>query len=134
MRTIRTQKKRGQVLKALGQGLSAAAAAKAAGIGRTALYAWRKDDEAFCEEWDDAVESGTDLLEDLALERAKTSDTMLIFLLNGRRPEKYRKRLDHRVDANVTGGVLVAPTTTDMETWQAQAQQQQQEAKSTSQT
>jgi len=38
------------------------------------------------------------------------------------------------VNLNVTGGVLVAPTTTDMETWQAQAQQQQQEAKSPSQT
>lgn len=38
------------------------------------------------------------------------------------------------VNLNVTGGVLVAPTTTDMEQWQAQAQQQQQEAKSPSQT
>lgn len=130
------------ILEALRSGLSISSAATAAGIGRTAIYAWRNDDESFAADWDDALESGADRLEDELLRRAmegtdkpvfqrgelvgyirEYSDTSLIFALKARRPEKYRERYDHKVDATLTGGVLVAPTATDMETWQAQAQQ-----------
>jgi len=69
-------------------------------------------DEAFAAAWDDAVNQGTDVLEAEALRRAKDrfneprfyegdvcghvrkySDTLLIFLLKARRPEKYQGRI-----------------------------------------
>jgi hypothetical protein len=41
----------------------------------------------------DALDTGTDLLEDEVLRRAlEYSDTLLIFLLKARRPAKYRER------------------------------------------
>jgi hypothetical protein len=40
--------------------------------------------------WDDAIEAGTDLLEDIARRRAVAqSDLLLIFLLRARRPHVY---------------------------------------------
>ena len=40
-----------------------------------------------------AIDAGTDQLEDIARQRAaEQSDTLMIFLLKGRRPEKYRER------------------------------------------
>jgi hypothetical protein len=83
-------------------------AAKAAGYGRQRLYEWREADPELAAAWDDALEAGTEVLEDVALRRAKDgvaeprfyegrlcghvqkySDTLLIFLLKARRPWKY---------------------------------------------
>ena len=50
----------------LGEGLSVAGAAKLAGVGRQTVYDWRKRDAAFAAAWDDAIETGTDNLEDEA--------------------------------------------------------------------
>jgi hypothetical protein len=71
----------------------------------------RAADEAFARAWEDALEQGTDSLEDEARRRAlqgvekpvfregrqvgtvtEYSDTLLIFLLKARRPEKFRDR------------------------------------------
>jgi hypothetical protein len=50
-------------------------------------------DPAFAAQAEDAIEAGTDELEDVARQRAKdASDTLLIFLLKARRSEKYRER------------------------------------------
>ena len=68
-------------------------------IGRRTAYDWREADEDFAKDWEDAVEAGTDALEDVAIERAKnSSDTMLIFMLKARRPEKFRENrtYEHR--------------------------------------
>lgn len=47
--------------------------------------------DAFAAEWDEAVDEGTDVLEDVAFRRAVDgSDRLLIFLLKARRPEKFR--------------------------------------------
>ncbi|ANX03403.1 hypothetical protein [Immundisolibacter cernigliae] len=93
MRTIRTPKNADAVCAALANGKSAAAACRAAGLGRTAFYAWRNDDPEFLERTDAAIEEGTDKLEDVALQRAEdSSDLLLIFLLKARRPGKYRER------------------------------------------
>jgi hypothetical protein len=90
MRTIRTAKRRAALLRAIASGLSVSAACKAATIGKTAAYDWRKDDAAFAREWDDAIESATDALEDIARRRAVAqSDLLLIFLLRSRRPHVY---------------------------------------------
>jgi hypothetical protein len=89
-----TPKKREQYLAHLADGQSVTAASKAIGMTRQAMYARRKLEPDFAADWEDAVEAGTDGLEDEAIRRAKTgSDTMLIFMLKGRRPEKFKERV-----------------------------------------
>lgn len=107
-------------LKSLMAGSSVSAACVAAGFGKMWCYAHRKKDAAFAAAWDEAVEIGVEALEDEATRRGvhgvdepvfhagkvvghvrKYSDTLLIFLLKGKRPEKYRDNV------NVTGAVVV---------------------------
>lgn len=118
---------RAAFLDALRQGLSVTAACVAAGLPRRTVYNHRAADPAFAADWDEAAEAGTDRLEDEALRRAVEgvrrekvvtsqgralkdddgnllkevtidySDTLLIFLLKGRRPEKYAERHKHTV-------------------------------------
>ncbi|HET7884269.1 MAG TPA: hypothetical protein VFL55_25505 [Acetobacteraceae bacterium] len=90
MRTIRTSKKRKAFLDAIEAGGSIQRACQAAGIARSAAYAWRDDDAGFASDWNDAVEQGTDQLEDAARQRALNgSDLLIIFLLRARRPHLY---------------------------------------------
>ncbi len=92
MRTIRTPKKRDMFIRTLTGGASIRAACQAAGISKTAAFAWRNDDAAFAATWDEAIEAGTETLEDEAVRRALAgSDTMLIFMLKARRPSVYRE-------------------------------------------
>lgn len=80
------------------------------GVSRRAAYDWRGADPEFAKKWEKALDRGTDALEDEAVRRAvdgvdkpvymggkflkikEYSDTLLIFLLKCRRPEKYRDR------------------------------------------
>lgn len=116
--TIETlEKERETFLEALRRGATVTASALAAGVCRATVYRWREDsgaDGAFSMAWDDAVESGTDLMEDEARRRGvdgveepimykgvqvttvrRYSDTMLAMLLNARRPEKFRQNHKH---------------------------------------
>lgn len=112
------------------KGTSITGAANVAGIGRRTAYQWRDADPVFSEAWDDAIEAGTDILEDEAHRRAhrgvtretsigsgprqkfveitEYSDTLAIFLLKARRPDKYRDnvKVDHggKLDVNVVAG------------------------------
>lgn len=93
------------------------AAAKAAGIERNTVYVWQERDDAFVAAFREAEIKATDVLESEARRRAvegvvtetpiyikgelvntivetKYSDTLLIFLLKARAPEKYRERFD----------------------------------------
>lgn len=111
-RTKRTPKKEAAFLDALRDGLSVTAACLDAGIARSSAYEWRAEDAGFRERWDDAVEEGTDRLEDEAQRRARDgvtepvfykghrvgevqrySDTLMIFLLKARRPDKFKDRV-----------------------------------------
>jgi hypothetical protein len=111
LRTKRTDEKRVKFLARLAEGASVHAAATAAGIGRSTAYEWREAEPEFSKAWDDAVEAGTDALEDEAIRRArdgvdepifyqgekcglvrKYSDTLLIFMLKARRREKFAER------------------------------------------
>jgi hypothetical protein len=84
-----------------------------AGVGRTTVYQARKDDPAFADQWDDAIDEAVDLLEAVARGRAvngtdkpvyqggvqvgtirEYSDTLLIFLLKAHRPERFRDSYD----------------------------------------
>ena len=68
-------------------------ACKAAGIGRTTVYAWRQDDDEFAKAWDAALADAVDVLEASAYQRALEGDTALTkFLLKGALPDKYKER------------------------------------------
>ncbi|MDQ4146167.1 MAG: hypothetical protein M3120_00470, partial [Pseudomonadota bacterium] len=83
-------------LSVLAEGGSVTLAARAISIARKNAYAWRNKDEQFKADWEDAVEEGTDLLEDVAVRKAMDhSDTLLIFLLKGRRKQRYAERQEH---------------------------------------
>lgn len=85
-------------------------AAKAAQISRVAIYSHRKTNPDFAREWDEALDVAADTLEDEARRRAvegiedpvfhkgekvatvrKYSDVLLMFLLKGIRPQKWRE-------------------------------------------
>ncbi|MGI8838659.1 MAG: hypothetical protein ACR2H4_18750 [Pyrinomonadaceae bacterium] len=75
---------------------SVTAACEAAKISRVTVYAHKRDDPAFAERWEQALDAGADTLEDEARRRAingtsKGSDTLLIFLLKGLRPQRWRE-------------------------------------------
>jgi hypothetical protein len=92
-KTVRTDRAREAFLAQLRHVPNVSAAARAAGMGRTAAYAWRDDDEEFASAWDEAVQESVDALEQVAWERAQTtSDRLIEVLLKGHRPEKYTDR------------------------------------------
>jgi hypothetical protein len=97
-------------LAALEETGSVSAAAKAAKISRVTVYAHKRDDPDFAKEWDEALDRAADTLEDEARRRAhdgvdediyykgekvgtvrKYSDVLLMFLLKGIRPQKWRE-------------------------------------------
>ena len=86
--SVERHKKR--YLAALAKGRAPTVAARMAGLARSTVYKWRREDVEFAEAWTDCVEQGLDLLEDRAYQRAmKSSDQLLIFQLRARRPEVY---------------------------------------------
>lgn len=97
-RTKRTAKRVDAILDALRAGDAIGTACARAGIGRTTLHEWRHGDPELDAAVEDAIEYGTDVLEDVARDRAvRGSDTLLIFLLKSRRPDKYRERTEQRI-------------------------------------
>ncbi len=87
-------------------------ACKKARIGRTWAYKRRREDEEFAKAWAEAEEIGINAMEDEAMRRAvqgverpvfqngrqvgklrEYSDALMIFLLKGKRPEKYKERV-----------------------------------------
>lgn len=119
-RTKRTPEKYEKFLASLRRtGGNVARACKAEGIGRRTAYEWKKEDLEFSKQWDDAIQDGLDELEQEARRRAfkglkqaifykgevvgyewEYSDTLMIFLLKGGRPEKYKERHEHSGDKN----------------------------------
>lgn len=116
-------KKRKLFLEELARSGNVSAAADFAGLNRNDFYDIRKVDAEFAAAWEVAIEQAADALELEARRRAyhgveepvfgrvardrddkigtvqKYSDTLLIFLLKGVKPDKYRERRD--VTANV---------------------------------
>lgn len=135
-RTIRTAKKEEKFLETLLTTGNVSKACKIVSIGRRTAYEWREQDEEFAKLWDDAIEVGYDLLEEEARRRAhdglvkkkfnkdgtavidpetgqqyyerQYSDTLLMFLLKGGRPEKYRERTQMEVTGK-DGAPLLGP-------------------------
>lgn len=120
-----TPKKLAQFLEDLAETGNVVLSAEMCNLDRRALYRLRKDNEEFRQAWDESVEQSSDYLEAEARRRAidglvqkkfdkdgapiidpetgeqyferAYSDTLLIFLLKGARPEKFRDRqqLEH---------------------------------------
>jgi hypothetical protein len=118
--TRRTTKKelwRAPFLETLSATGNVSSAITAADVSRVFVYAERKRDDDFAAQWDAALDMASDALELEARRRAhdgwdepvfgslgnnrgtgevgavrKYSDTLLIFLLKGAKPEKYRER------------------------------------------
>jgi len=120
-RTNRTPKKVAAFLTELSLRGNVTDAARAAGVTRSRVYDWRADDADFAAAWDTALDEAADVMEREAWRRAvegvekpvfgsmgqglgsgevgriqEYSDTLLIFLLKGARPEKFRERADVR--------------------------------------
>jgi len=115
-RTATSEEARGRFIAELALGGTVSAACQAAGIGRRTAYDLRQRDEGFALEWADAIEAGTDVLEQEAFRRAVQgtertiygkdgevrgvectySDRLLELLLKARRPHVYRERVDVR--------------------------------------
>lgn len=103
-RFVRTFKARKAFLDELEVGSSVSFAARAAGGTTKNFKRWRKDDEDFARDWDEAEEAGTDHLEDEAYARAiKKSDPLMMFMLKARRPEKF----DRGSKLELSGGIDV---------------------------
>ena len=75
------------------------AACEGAGVSRQAHYNWLRDDADYKARFQALEDQCAVLLEDEARKRALAgSDTLLIFLLKGARPEKYRERSEVKHD------------------------------------
>lgn len=102
-------------------------ACKAAGVDPSAVYDRRREVPEFAAAWAQALDDAADLLESEAVRRGrdgivetvvgkngevyentKYSDTLLIFLLKGARPEKYRERFDTKLSGSLDIGTVVA--------------------------
>ena len=63
------------------------------------VYRWRKADPEFAAQWEIAQDEAADILEAIAIDRARRSpkdggsDVLLIFLLKALRPHKYRENV-----------------------------------------
>jgi transposase len=102
-------------------------AAQVVGVGRRTVYDWLARDAEFRAAFAEAEQQAIDSLEREAVRRAlegtdepvyqggkkvgsirKYSDTLLIFLLKGNRPSKYRERVDVTFQARETAERLAA--------------------------
>lgn|SRR5574341_90687 len=115
-------------LAALGRKGVVSYACRIARVPRCRAYVLRHADPDFAADWDRELQQALDIMEEEAYRRAikgcirkkgvyyrgrkiatetmaEYSDTLLIFLLKGGRPEKFRERFDHTT--NLTGSVAV---------------------------
>ncbi len=109
-RTKLTRKRKQTFLEHLRETANVTESAQAAGVSRTAKYDRRAIDPELAKAWDDAIEQATDALEKEARRRAldgvdkpvyfqgkrvdvikEYSDPLLMFMLRGHRPAKYRE-------------------------------------------
>jgi hypothetical protein len=139
-RTTRTPKKEAAFLEALStSGGNVRRSCESADVCRRTVYEWRAADPEFAVRWERAVELGTDALEDEALRRAhdgtdkpvfhqgrecgvirEYSDTLMVFMLKARRPDRFKDRVANKFSGRVGSYVVAAPEEDESpEAWQA---------------
>ena len=87
-------------------------AARAAGVERTTHYWWLRHDPEYAEAFAEAERQAGDLLVEEARRRAfKGSDLLLIFLIKGIFPERYRDnyRVEHAGQVEHSGKLELGP-------------------------
>ena len=93
------QAKKAAFLVAMAKQGNVSGAARVAQVPRRTVYDWLAIDEDFRLRFAEAQEEAVDALEGEAVRRAfDGSDTLLIFLLKGAKPTKYRERIDLTMD------------------------------------
>lgn len=103
-RFVRSFKARRIYLDQVAAGNSESLAAEAAGSNVRTFRKWREQDDDFEADFQDALEAGTDFIEDVATQRALTkSDPLMMMMLKARRPEKY----DRGSKLELSGGISV---------------------------
>ncbi|WP_051189890.1 hypothetical protein [Laribacter hongkongensis] len=131
-----TPEKEARFLEVLADTANVSAAAKAIRMARPYLYELKAKDKRFAAAWDKAVTYGTAALEDEAVRRAcvgtlrpvfykgvkvgsirEYSDTLLIFLLKARDPDKYAERVKKELTG--PGGGPVQHTAVSLEEYRA---------------
>lgn len=115
--TTYTAKKAKAFLDALADTCNVTKSCEIANIPRISAYNWRNHIPEFAAAWEEAKKVGVERLEDEATRRAtegdedvrydkdgniigvtrKYSDTLLIFLLKGAKPDKYRERVSSEI-------------------------------------
>ena len=122
-----TAKKKQKFIEYLAEYGNVSRACASVAASRTGMYEAKKHDPEFSSEWDKAHELGLKALEDEAIRRAtegvdepiyyqgeqvgavrRYSDTLLIFLLKGGMPEKYRERVEHSGSLDIANSILDA--------------------------
>lgn len=122
----RTLEKEREFLEALASTCSVAKACTIAKITRQRVYEWREEDPDFAIAWERAKQLGADVLEDEAVRRAhqgigkpiyykgelvdtvrEYSDTLLIFLLKGAKPDIYKDRISSEVSGPGGGPLTI---------------------------
>jgi len=117
---------RPRFLEALAGTANVSEACAAASVGRTTVYAERRTNDTFREEWERRIDTAVDKLEREAWRRAaegieepiysrgelvgtirRYSDLLLIFLLKAHRPEKYRESFRHELTGPGGGSIDV---------------------------
>ncbi len=105
---------KGTIVRSLAQKGNVREATDNAGVSRSLAYGWRDKDEGFREAWDDAVNEAVDRMEREMWRRGiegferpviyqgeitdtwtDYSDSLLLTLIKGHRPEKYKERREH---------------------------------------
>lgn len=126
MATNATHKKRIFLAELARNGGRIPAAADVAEVDRGTPHRWAKKSAKFRQQMDDAIARATEVLEQEAIRRAydgveepvyqqcmevgkikKYSDTLLIFLLKGRKPEVYKDRVKTEVTGADGGAIKV---------------------------
>ena len=99
-RALQPDTRKKELLAAYEEFCTVTAACRKVGLSRQTWYAWKGEDEKFAEDVGHAEESVADSLEEEAIRRARDgSDTLLIFLLKGLRPHRYKDRYEHSGDS-----------------------------------
>jgi hypothetical protein len=107
-RDAKTPEAEDKVLRQLALGKSIGAACKSARVSRQTYYNWCEADANFARRADDAIEDGTDAIEDNALNQAKHgAQTLMVLILKARRPEKYRDRFEAQVSGPGGGPIQI---------------------------